>query len=102
MDAAAPDDPAGAIARIIRDIADRPIDPARLAAKEAARTDPWRWYCRHCGEKGEAADPATRDQAGKAHLEQAPCGRHEITGWVTAGRLLHVWTYPKSAIAWQN
>jgi hypothetical protein len=89
-----------AIERIIRDITERPIDYDQLAAEQAARTDPWRWYCRLCGAKGEAADPGTRDQAGLAHLEQTPCGRHGITGWVTTGRLLHVWTYPRSAVAW--
>lgn len=67
-----------------------------------ARTDPWRWYCRLCGAKGEAADPAARDQAARDHLAQAPCGRHELTGWAAAGRLLHVWTYPVSAVAWDN
>lgn len=91
--------PVSAIKRIIREIADRPADPARRAAAEA---DPWRWYCRVCGDRGDAVDPGTRDRAAKAHLEQALCGRHEITGWETAGRLLHVWTYPASAVAWQN
>ena len=78
----------------------RPADPARLAAEEAARTDPWRWYCRLCGAKGEAPDPDARDQAARAHLEQTRCGRHGVTGWATAGRMLHVWTYPASAVAW--
>lgn len=64
------------------------------------RTDPWRWYCRLCGAEGDAAAPDTRDQAAREHLKQAPCGRHELTGWAIAGRLLHVWTYPRSAVAW--
>ena len=94
------DETADVIGRIIRDITERPVDLARLAAEEAARTDPWRWYCRLCGAKGEAAGPGARDDVARAHLAQAPCGRHGITGWSSAGRLLHVWTYPGSAVAW--
>jgi hypothetical protein len=86
--------------RIIREILGRPVDYIRLAAEQAARTDPWRWYCRLCGARGEAADPGTRDAAARAHLESEPCGRHDCTGWAEAGRLLHVWTYPRSVIAW--
>ncbi len=66
------------------------------------RTDPWRWYCRICGAEGEAAEEAVRDLDAAAHLEDTPCGRHAVTGWVTSGRLLHVWSYPASAVAWKG
>lgn len=86
--------------RILQAIAENPPDPAVITAREAARTDPWRWYCRICGATGEAAKRQPRDEAARAHLEQAPCGSHDVTGWAESGRLLHVWTYPRSAIAW--
>jgi hypothetical protein len=84
---------------ILRDILENPPDPARLAAEEAARTDPWRWYCRLCGATGEAANRQPRDELAREHLDKAPCGRYEVTGWASSGRLLHVWTYPASAVA---
>jgi len=79
---------------LIRRICENPPDPEKLAAAEAARTDPWRWYCRTCGERGEAPEPGTRDEGAAAHLASTPCGRHAIPGRAEAGRLLHVWTYP--------
>ena len=82
-----------AIAKLLRDIWENPPDPGKLAAAEAARTDPWRWYCRICGAKGEAAGPGARDTAAMSHLGNAGCGRHPTLGRAMAGRLLHVWTY---------
>ena len=68
----------------------------------AERTDPWRWYCRLCGAKGEAATSEDRDSEAAAHMRDTPCGRHEIHRAETAGRLLHVWSYPRSAAAHLN
>jgi hypothetical protein len=97
-----------ALQRIL-DIVRRPIDYAALAAREAARTDPWKWYCRLCGAKGSVnhtgdleADEKARDAAGLAHLTETACGRHDVRGWEKSGRLLHVWTYPGSAVAHYN
>lgn len=87
---------------ILRDLAENPPDPAKLAAETAARTDPWRWYCRLCGGKGQADTEQERDALGRAHLAGTRCGRHEVTGWEKAGRLLHVWTFPASAVAQTN
>lgn len=71
-------------------------------ARARARPGPWPWYCRLCGATGEAPTEEDRDAAGRAHLKQTRCGQHAVTGWATAGKLLHVWTYPASAIAGWN
>lgn len=73
--------------RILADLRENPPSLEVLAADTAARTDPWRWYCRLCGSKGDAAEPEARDEAARAHLRETPCGRHEVTGWAAAGRL---------------
>ena len=99
------DIPAGLRARleaIVEQVLSRPVDLEALAAEEAARTDPWRWYCRLCGTKGEAGREDERDAGAALHLETTPCGRHAMTGTARAGRLLHVWTYPPSAGAQMN
>jgi hypothetical protein len=87
-------------ARIIRGIAERPVDYEK--PEEAARTDPWRWYCRLCGAEGEAAASEDRDDEAASHLRDTRCGRHGIHRAETAGRLLHVWSYPRSAAARLN
>ena len=71
----------------------RPVGLEALAAEEAARTDPWRWYCRLCGAAGEDPDRGGRDWEAGEHLRTTPCGRHVVVGTAEAGRLLHVWTY---------
>lgn len=81
------------LAAIVDDILSRPVDYEKLAAEEAARTDPWRWYCRLCGAKGEEPDSDARDREASGHLASTACGRHAVTGRAEAGRLLHVWTY---------
>ena len=93
----------------ILEIVSRPIDYEALAAEEAARTDPWRWYCRLCGATGSVdhsgdrgTDEMARDVAGMTHLTETRCGRHDVRGWEKSGRLLHVWTYPRSAVAHYN
>ena len=86
----------------LREIALNPPAPAELAAREAARTDPWRWYCRTCGATGEDPDPGGRDWEAGEHLRTTSCGAHEITGYEESGRLLHVWTYPRSAVTQWN
>lgn len=80
----------------------QPVDWEKLAAEEAARTDPWRWYCRLCGQRGEASTEEERDAGAAAHMRDTPCGRHEIHRAEKAGRLLHVWSYPRSAVAQLN
>jgi len=82
-----------AVAKLLRDIFEHPPDPAALAAHEAARTDPWRWYCRLCGSQGESAERAARDAAARAHLSGSRCGRHRFPGRAESGHLLHVWSY---------
>jgi hypothetical protein len=57
------------------------------------RTDPWRWYCRLCGARGEAATEPVRNAAAAEHLRTTECGRHHQPGRAIAGRLLHVWTF---------
>jgi hypothetical protein len=93
------------IARL-RDIALNPPSPAEIAAREAARTDPWRWYCRTCGAKGAVDDGSgareARDEAAAAHLRETGCGRDEVTAREESGRLLHMWTYPRTAVARWN
>jgi hypothetical protein len=90
----------------LREIALNPPTPAEIAAREAARTDPWRWYCRTCGARGAVDDgPGARelrDREAGEHLCETDCGRHEIAGREESGRLLHVWTYPRSAVTRWN
>lgn len=86
----------------LRKIVEQPADLEKLAAREAARTDPWRWYCRLCGATGEDPDRGGRDWEAGEHLRITRCGRYEITGSAEAGRLLHVWTYPRSAVTRWN
>jgi hypothetical protein len=90
----------------LREIALNPDYPAQKAAREAARTDPWRWYCRLCGARGAVDDGPgardARDQAAYAHLRETRCGRFEVTGREESGRLRHVWTYPLSAVTRWN
>lgn len=84
----------------LREIALSPPTLDELAAREAARTDPWRWYCRTCGAEGSVEDgegaQGTRDKAAMAHLSEAHCGPDEIPGKVPR-RLLHVWSYSGTA-----
>ena len=87
---------------LARRVMEHGIDREKLAAEEAARTDPWRWYCRLCGAKGEAAIAADRDAQAVAHMRDTRCGQHEIHRSEAAGRLLHVWSYPRSAAAQLN
>lgn len=87
--------------RVLETIAD-PEFYVRLAAEEAARTDPWRWYCRLCGATGEDPDRGGRDWEAGEHLRTTACGRHEIAGCRESGRLLHVWTYPRPAVTQWN
>jgi hypothetical protein len=84
------------------EIALNPPTPAELAAREAARTDPWRWYCRECGATGEDQDPGARDWEAGEHLRTTRCGRNEVVGMDWFGRTLHVWTYPRSAVTRWN
>lgn len=98
-------DPGELVAKL-REIALNPPTPAQIAAREAARTDPWRWYCRLCGAQG-AFDHGPgarelRDKAAEEHLTGTRCGRFEVPAREESGRLLHVWTYPRSAVAQWN
>lgn len=97
MPAEMPDDLRARLEGIVQRVLSRPADLEALAAEEAARTDPWRWYCRLCGAGGEAGREDERDAEAAMHLETTPCGRHDMTGTSRHGRLLHVWTYPLSA-----
>jgi hypothetical protein len=78
--------------KILAEVSD-PMFPVRLAAEQARRTDPWRWYCRLCGATGEAPERPERDAAAVAHLTETPCGRHGVGTSAESGRLLHVWSY---------
>jgi hypothetical protein len=89
-------------AKVLRDLAGNPAGEEKLAAEEAARADPWCWYCRLCGARGSEPGREARDTAARAHLGETPCGRHAVTGWAEAGHLLHVWTWPRSAAAQHN
>jgi len=82
------------LSRLVDEILSRPVDREKLAAEEAARTDPWRWYCRLCGTRGEAAERGDRDRDARAHLADTRCGRHAVVRTEEAGRLMHVWTHP--------
>jgi hypothetical protein len=88
------DERAARIKAIVEEILARPVDYEKLAAREAARTDPWRWYCRLCGATGAFDHGETareqRDGDARAHLDETRCGRHGMTGWTESGRLLHV------------
>jgi len=94
------------LTRLAMQIIERGVDYEKLAAEEAARTDPWRWYCRLCGVQGAVADgPGARerrDEEAAGHLSGTPCGRYEIEARSESGRLLHVWSYPRSAVTQWN
>jgi len=93
-------------ARWVEQLAEIAQQIIELAEEEAARTDPWRWYCRLCGAEGSVdhgpAAREARDEAAEEHLRETPCGRREVTAREESGRLLHVWTYPRSAAARWN
>ena len=73
---------------------DDPDFQQRLAEHEAARTDPWKWYCRLCGATGEHAERVKCREEAMAHVaSDQPCGRGSQLGQAESGRLLHVWTY---------
>jgi hypothetical protein len=90
---------------VIRSLAETALNwdlAALQAAAEAearSRPGPWHWYCRLCGEKGEAVSEQERDDLARTHLDETPCGRHPVPGRASSGKLLHVWTYPASAAA---
>jgi hypothetical protein len=65
----------------------------RLAAYEAARTDPWRWYCRLCGAEGQADTEADRDLVAFGHVDACPDGCHATVRTESHGRLRHVWSF---------
>jgi hypothetical protein len=66
----------------------------KVAEAAAARTDPWRWYCRLCGAVGADASRLVRNDQADAHLDTCrPGGRRPTVGTAEAGRLLHVWSY---------
>ena len=68
--------------------------PRRGQVTTLERTDPWRWYCRLCGERGERQTGLERDEAALSHTGNCPSGPpHELLGWASEGRLVHVWTY---------
>jgi hypothetical protein len=48
--------------------ADTPEFKQRRAAQAAARTDPWRWYCRLCGAEGEDESRVVSRAAAYAHV----------------------------------
>jgi hypothetical protein len=73
-----------------------------LAEEEAARADPWRWYCRLCGATGEEDTAEEQVRSARAHLTETPCGRHGVRREEKWGRLIHVWSYPVSAVARLN
>ena len=58
------------------------------------RTEPWKWYCRIDGDKGEHPTSEERDAAALQHRDHEcitkdrpnPC-------WAEAGHLVHVWRY---------
>jgi hypothetical protein len=82
------EDRRGAVLDRLRAALADPDPPGKVEATQAARTDPWRWYCRLCGEEG--SDPS-RDGAAWAHVEAAH-GLGDLRS-AEAGRLLHVWSY---------
>lgn len=77
------------LARIISD----PDYASRRAAREAARTDPWCWYCRRCGAEGADDSRVTRNEQAYEHTQACASGVGPRAGSSEAGRLLHVWTY---------
>lgn len=70
-----------------------PEHKQRLAEEEAARTDPWRWYCRICGAEWQDDSRIVRNDQAREHLAGTTCGRGTRLGEAEAGRLSHVWTY---------
>ena len=91
-----------ALTERIIEMVSRPIDWEKYAAEQAARTDPWCWYCRLCGASGQDPDEGGRDWEAGEHLRTTRCGRFPVVGSARAGRMLHVWTYPASALAELN
>jgi hypothetical protein len=94
------------LAEIAQQVIEQGVDYEKLAEEEAARTDPWRWYCRLCGAEGAVSDGLGareyRDKAAEEHLRETRCGRFEVPAREESGRLLHVWTYPRTAVAQWN
>lgn len=74
-------------------MANDPEHKNRLAAHEAARTDPWRWYCRLCGATGENADRTVRNTEAYSHVSADGPHQHPTVADAEVGRLLHVWCY---------
>lgn len=84
--------------RLLNDPEYRDQQRQRLAEHEAARTDPWVWYCRLCGAEGQDPDRITSNGQAMSHIAPGqPCGRGSQVGSDQAGRLLHVWTYSLAA-----
>lgn len=63
----------------------------RLATYEAARTDPWRWYCRTCGAEGEAEKQHIRDRDAYRHIISPEGHGRPAVRVASHGRLKHVW-----------
>jgi hypothetical protein len=72
---------------------DDPALPQKVAEAQAARIDPWRWYCRRCGAKGQDASRPVRNEQAARHLGETECGRGRYHEEAESGRLLHVWTW---------
>lgn len=84
------------VSRLIRMAAevDTPEFQQRLAKRAAERTDPWRWYCRLCGEEGESDSRVVSREAAYAHIADGQvCGRGAVKDQAESGRLLHVWSW---------
>lgn len=64
-----------------------------IARRSAARTDPWRWYCRLCGQAGRSADRTVRNAEAYGHVgSDGPHAKPTVAA-DEAGRLLHVWCF---------
>jgi hypothetical protein len=75
---------------------DTPQFQQRLAQRQLERTDPWKWYCRLCGARGESdSRTASRDEAYAHIADGQPCGHGAVKDQAEHGRLLHVWSWSR-------
>jgi hypothetical protein len=54
----------------------------------------WKWYCRLCGERGQALTEAARDGVAFDHLYACDDRPELMIGQARWGKQLHVWSYP--------
>lgn len=88
-------EPGELLERILEVLRD-PVRQAERILAEENRTDPWCWYCRTCGDRGERDDKEDRTVEALWHITAYHWNKPVPMklGMAEAGHLLHVWCYP--------